>query len=130
MNKETGYHYLRHYMLNPCFNYGMIPQTWENHLHKHKETDAFGDKDPLDIVEMSPCKVVSMGQLQSVKVLGSLCLIDQGELDWKILAINEEEAKLHNIRNIEDFNRLCPGATKEIQQWFRMYKTYEGKGEN
>ena len=21
---------LRHYMLNPCFNYGMIPQTWEN----------------------------------------------------------------------------------------------------
>jgi inorganic pyrophosphatase len=32
-NKETGDPYLRHYMLNPCFNYGMIPQTWENSKH-------------------------------------------------------------------------------------------------
>lgn len=24
-HKETGEKYLRHYMLNPCFNYGMIP---------------------------------------------------------------------------------------------------------
>ena len=65
-----------------------------------------------------------------MKVLGSLCLIDQGELDWKILAINADEAKERRIKNLEDFNRLCPGAIKEIQEWFRIYKTYEGKGEN
>ena len=29
-NKQTGEKYLRHYGLNPGFNYGMIPQTWEN----------------------------------------------------------------------------------------------------
>jgi inorganic pyrophosphatase len=26
--------------------------------------------------------------LQQVKVLGALCLIDQGEADWKVVAIN------------------------------------------
>ena len=25
VDKKTGEAYLRHYMLNPCFNYGMIP---------------------------------------------------------------------------------------------------------
>lgn len=32
------------------------------------------------------------GEIKSIKVLGSLCLIDQGELDWKILCMNEDEA--------------------------------------
>jgi inorganic pyrophosphatase len=52
-DKVTGERYLRHYMLNPCFNYGMIPQTWENSAHKDRETGAFGDNDPLDVVEVS-----------------------------------------------------------------------------
>ena len=108
----------------------MIPQTWENSQHKDIETGAFGDNDPLDLVEMSLFKVASLGQTQPVKVLGSLCLLDQGELDWKILALNADEAKERQIRNLEDFNRLCPGAIQEIQEWFRTYKTYEGKGEN
>ena len=56
-DKKTGEKYLRHYMLNPCFNYGMMPRTWENNTHKDRETDAFGDNDPLDIVEMSTSKI-------------------------------------------------------------------------
>jgi len=75
-NKQTGEKYLRHYMLDPCFNYGMLPQTWENSSHRDKETEAFGDNDPLDIVEMSPNKVYGMGETHTVKVLGSLCLLD------------------------------------------------------
>ena len=129
-NKQTGERYLRHYMLNPCFNYGMIPQTWENSAHKDRETGAFGDNDPLDIVEISPNKIFKMGQRQSVKVLGALCLLDQGELDWKVIGINATEAKEMRIKNIEDFNRVNPGAIKEIKEWFLTYKTYEGKGEN
>jgi inorganic pyrophosphatase len=75
-------------------------------------------------------KVLPLGDYQSVKILGSLCLLDQGELDWKIIGMNSIEAKDRSIKNIEDFNRLCPGALKEIQNWFRTYKTFEGKGEN
>ena len=53
VDKKTGEEYLRHYQLQPCFNYGMIPQTWEDSSHKDRETDAFGDNDPLDFVEVS-----------------------------------------------------------------------------
>ena len=56
--------------------------------------------------------------------------MDQGELDWKIIALNAEEARALKIRNMEDFNRTNPGALKEIADWFRTYKTYEGKPEN
>lgn len=129
-DKKTGEKYLRHYMLNPCFNYGMIPQTWENSAHKDRETQAYGDNDPLDIVEISTSKIVTLGEHQAVKVLGALCLLDQGELDWKIIALNAAEAKEKRVKNMEDFNRTNPGALKEIADWFRTYKTFEGKGEN
>ena len=39
-----------------------------------------------------------------MKILGSLCLIDQGELDWKILAVEEEFSIEHNIRSVDDYN--------------------------
>ncbi len=71
----------------------MLPQTWENDRHKDRETDCLGDNDPLDIVEISNSKVFETGAIEPVKVLGSLCLIDQGELDWKIIALNATEAK-------------------------------------
>ena len=73
---------------------------------------------------------MQMGEHQNVKVLGSLCLLDQGELDWKVIAINVAEAKERQIRNIEDYNRLNPGGLKQVQEWFRTYKTFEGKPEN
>jgi inorganic pyrophosphatase len=81
-------------------------------------------------VEVGMGQVMRMGESKTVKVLGSLCLLDQGELDWKIIGINLEEAKKHNIKNIEDYNRVNPGALKSIHDWFRTYKTFEGKGEN
>merc|ERR1712093_908395 len=34
------------------WNYGAFPQTWEDPSHKHPDTDAFGDKDPLDVCEI------------------------------------------------------------------------------
>lgn len=55
-----------------------------------------------------------MGEVGQVKVLGSLCLLDQGELDWKVIGMDWKEAIKRKIRNIEDYNRECPGAIKEI----------------
>ncbi len=129
-DKKTGESYLRHYMLNPVFNYGMLPQTWENNRHKDRQTGAFGDNDPLDIVEVGMNQVMRMGESRTVKVLGSLCLLDQGELDWKIIGVNLEEARDKGIKNVEEYNRINPGALQAIHDWFRTYKTFEGKGEN
>ena len=52
-DKLTGEHKLREYGIKPCFNYGFIPQTWENNRHLDAETGCYGDNDPLDVVEMS-----------------------------------------------------------------------------
>ena len=55
-----------------------------------------GDKDPLDLVELGNRRF-KCGHITPVKVLASICLIDQGEVDWKIFAINMEEANQYNI---------------------------------
>lgn len=69
------------------WNYGAFPQTWESPLFTHPDTQAKGDKDPLDVCEIGSA-VASRGQVKQVKVLGLIALIDEGETDWKILAID------------------------------------------
>ncbi|CDW81516.1 inorganic pyrophosphatase [Stylonychia lemnae] len=128
-DKQSGQQVLRFYGKEPPFNYGMIPQTWENNKHLDKDTQCYGDNDPLDIVELGR-KDMQSCSVTDVKVLGAICLIDQGELDWKILTMNVEDSKYLKIRNIDDFTQQHPGAVKEIFEWFRMIKTYDGKPQN
>ena len=40
-----------------------------------------------------------------VKPLGVLAMIDDGELDWKIIAINVEDPKASSVNDIEDVER-------------------------
>lgn len=40
------------------------------------------------------------------------------------------EAKEKGVKTLEDYDRLYPHALDDIKEWFRMYKTYEGKKEN
>ena len=63
-------------------------------------------------------------------VLGCLGLIDQGEIDWKVLGLQVDEAKDLGVETMEDFEKLNPGRVSEIREWFRMYKTLDGKPEN
>lgn len=42
-----------------------------------------GDNDPLDVCEIG-LRQVPTGSVRQVKVLGVLCLIDDGEADWKV----------------------------------------------
>ena len=63
-------------------------------------------------------------------VLGCLGLIDQGEIDWKVLALEVHEAEQLKVRSLEDFDKLQPGRVDEIREWFRTYKTLDGKPEN
>jgi len=57
-------------------------------------------------------------------------LIDQDELDWKILCINEEEAHQRNISNVEEFLKGEGSHTKAIVEWFRTIKVPDGKKPN
>ncbi|XP_025029437.1 inorganic pyrophosphatase isoform X2 [Python bivittatus] len=111
------------------WNYGAIPQTWENPLHKDENTSCCGDNDPIDVCEIGN-KVCSRGEVIQVKILGTLALIDEGETDWKIIAINIKDPEAANLNNIDDVRRIKPGYLEATVDWFRRYKVPDGKPEN
>ena len=43
--------------------------------------------DPLDVLDVSGT-VRKFGEIFQGKVLGSFCLIDQGEIDWKVILVD------------------------------------------
>lgn len=80
------------------FNYGCIPRTWEG--EENTNLDFFGNKyffpssdpneldpaaghpgdnDPLDVCEIG-LRMMKVAEISSVKVLGVLCLIDEGTM--------------------------------------------------
>ena len=66
---------LRDYHGPLYWNYGMLPQTWEDPAHHHDQASvaAFGgDGDPLDALEISSGKPCEMGEC--VVVLSSFLL--------------------------------------------------------
>merc|ERR1719161_3108 len=107
------------------WNYGFVPQTWENPKEKDEATGCFGDGDPLDVVEIGSADL-EMGSITTVKPLGALAMIDDGELDWKLLAINPADPLADKLNDISDVEKL-PGVVTGIREWFRWYKTPDGK---
>lgn len=113
----------------PFFNYGLIPQTWEDPSHVDPETGALGDGDPIDVIELGSGPL-SMGSVVAVKVLGSMALIDEGETDHKILAIRESDPLFNKVNDMNDLERVMPGVTAKLVDWLKNYKTSDGKPVN
>jgi len=108
------------------WNYGFLPQTWEDPSDVHATIGAKGDGDPLDVVEIGS-KVLSTGMVVAVKPLGALALIDDGELDWKIIAVNMEDPIGAELHDLEHLQAKYPEVISGIREWFRWYKTPDGK---
>jgi len=116
----------------PIFwNYGCLPQTWEDPGVKGNDDvgGAFGDDDPVDVVEIGAASL-SMGSVTPVKVLGCLSMIDDGELDWKVIAINTADEHAGSINDVDDIEKFYPGTVSGIREWFRWYKTPDDKPVN
>ncbi|XP_014879192.1 inorganic pyrophosphatase 2, mitochondrial, partial [Poecilia latipinna] len=111
------------------WNYGALPQTWEDPNHKDKETDCCGDNDPIDVCDIGT-QVCSPGQVIQVKVLGILAMIDEGEMDWKVIAINANDEDAEKLNCIEDVRKSRPGHLEATVEWFMKYKVPDGKPEN
>lgn len=122
---------LREFTYNDIpFNYGCIPQTWEDPDHRDPDIPNLkGDNDPLDVVEVS-VRPLKMGGIYEIKILGAIALIDEGEIDWKIIAINSENEIATELNDIKDLEKYMPGKLETIFDWFRFYKTTDGKPEN
>eukprot|EP00932_Pfiesteria_piscicida_P009691 SRR837773.20461.p3 GENE.SRR837773.20461~~SRR837773.20461.p3 ORF type:complete len:208 (-),score=103.09 SRR837773.20461:195-740(-) len=117
---------LREYHGPIFWNYGMLPQTWEDPSVVHRETRCGGDNDPVDVVEIGS-SVLAQGSVEAVKVLGALAMIDDGELDWKVIAIRQADPLAAELHDIADVEAKCPGVVSGIREWFRWYKTPDGK---
>jgi inorganic pyrophosphatase len=111
------------------WNYGCFPQTWEDPTSTHPETKAKGDNDPLDVCEIGEL-VGKVGQVKQVKVLGTMALLDEGETDWKIIAIDVNDPLAGKLNDIEDVEKHLPGLLRATNEWFRIYKIPDGKPEN
>jgi inorganic pyrophosphatase len=112
------------------FNYGCLPRTWEDPTHIHPDADGTcGDNDPLDVCDIG-LKVVKPGDVRPVKVLGVLCMIDEGETDWKVVVIDAEDKWAPFLNDINDVEEQLPGTLEAIREWFRTYKVPDGKPEN
>lgn len=118
------------------FNYGAIPQTWENPKLVHPATGAVGDNDPIDAVDIGS-KMWTTGSIVRVKVLGVLAMIDSGETDWKLVCINVEDPLAKHMHDIDDVKVQMPGAVEALHHWLKYYKSpdinefgFEGKAQN
>lgn len=137
------------------WNYGAIPQTWENPEKKNVETGQYcertilfeiamnnvlrccaciglgynGDNDPIDVCEIGS-KVHARGSVIQVKVLGCFALIDEGETDWKVIVIDVTDPLATQLNDIEDVERLMPGLLRGTHEWFKIYKIPDGKPAN
>jgi inorganic pyrophosphatase len=106
-------------------NYGAFPQTWEDPKKITPETDAVGDNDPLDVVDIGS-KQWAVGSIVKVKVLGIIALVDCGETDWKVVTISAEDPMAKHMDDIDDVDRIRPGLIPALIEWLRMYKSAHG----
>ncbi|KAH9694847.1 Soluble inorganic pyrophosphatase 6 [Citrus sinensis] len=136
---------LRYYPYNINWNYGLFPQTWEDPSFANSEVEgAFGDNDPVEMPIHNPPPLLyfsvdvveigerrrKIGEILKVKPLGALAMIDEGELDWKIVAISLDDPKAALVNDVDDVEKHFPGTLTAIRDWFRDYKIPDGKPAN
>ncbi|KAG0189777.1 Inorganic pyrophosphatase [Apophysomyces sp. BC1034] len=111
------------------WNYGALPQTWEDPTAVNTDTQARGDNDPIDVCEIGEA-VGYPGQIKQVKVLGVMALLDEGETDWKVLAIDVKDPLADQLNDVDDLEKHFPGLVDATRRWFKIYKMPDGKPAN
>lgn len=81
------------------------------------------DGDPLDVV----CLInypTFQGCTIPIRVIGVLRMIDQGEKDYKLIAVNKVDSRFNHIKELKDIGE---GKLNEISNFFLRYKELERK---
>lgn len=109
LDKETGLlrvdrvlYSAMHYPLN----YGFVPQTYCE------------DNDPLDVLVITQFPLLP-GCVLDVAPIGVFEMIDGGEKDDKIIAVNINDPVVEHIKDIDG---ISPHKVKEIKHFFETYK--------
>jgi len=81
------------------------------------------DGDPLDVLVLVEAPSFP-GCLMEVRPIGVLRMVDQGRSDEKVLAVAESDPM---FRQIQDYSHVFPHRLREIEHFFSIYKSLEGK---
>jgi inorganic pyrophosphatase len=92
-------------------NYGFIPQTLGQ------------DGDPLDILVLCSQSIQSLC-LVDATVIGNMQMIDNGQVDDKIIAVATNDPSVNHINRMED---LPQHFLLELRNFFEQYKALENK---
>jgi inorganic pyrophosphatase len=92
-------------------DYGFIPSTLGD------------DGDPLDVLVLLESATFP-GCLMEVRPIGVLRMLDQGKGDEKILAVAESDPV---YREVNDYPQMFTHTLREIEHFFSVYKSLEGK---
>ncbi|MGB6084442.1 inorganic diphosphatase [Moheibacter sp.] len=94
-------------------NYGFIPSTLS------AETKG-GDGDPLDIIVLS--ESVPQGTIIQVIILGTIKLMDNGELDYKIIAVPaDEQLNVLKVKTLNELKSKYPSVIQIMEIWLTNY---------
>jgi inorganic pyrophosphatase len=92
-------------------NYGFIPQTLGH------------DGDPLDILVLCSQPIQSLCLVEA-NVIGNMQMIDQGQVDDKIIAVAAKDPSVNHITRMEE---LPNHFLLELKNFFEQYKVLENK---
>ena len=91
--------------------YGAIPQT------------LYDDGDPLDAMVLVSDPTFP-GIVLQARPIGVMKMIDQGEVDNKLLMVAEGDPKYRHVQSLKD---ISEHQLKEIAHFFQTYKILENK---
>ena len=92
-------------------NYGFIPQTLGQ------------DNDPLDILVLCSQSLQALCLVEA-NVIGNMQMIDQGQVDDKIIAVASKDPSVNHYHEIKD---LPQHFLLELRNFFEQYKVLENK---
>ena len=81
------------------------------------------DGDPLDILVFTSAPTFP-GCYIDCRIIGGMDMIDSGEEDTKIVAVNIGDPRYDHVHRLED---LAPHSLKEPENFFPTYKTLQEK---
>ena len=114
LDKESGLLTLDRVLYSAVYypaNYGFIPQTLGD------------DGDPLDILVLGEEPVYPL-TLVKTRVIGLMVMMDQDELDYKVIAVVEDDPEYWCYK---DVHQMPPHRLAVLKRFFEDYKTLENK---
>lgn len=116
-DEATGAFKLDRVLFAPHFyplDYGFIPETRSE------------DGDHLDVLVLGSDPLFP-GCVVSVRPVGVMDMVDGGEPDAKILAVQVKNPRTNTLKTLNDIEAAHPHLLKEIANFFETYKQLEGK---